>query len=150
MKNEVIKAGTILFNKDGDIAIIYRKKLNDYTFPKGHLEKGESIIECAIRETEEETLRSIKIINKEPLGTLNYTDSKNIKNKLYFYLAEDKGVLNRTILDKDREDMIWINKDKVLNILTYQNLKDFYKSIKNIIDFYVQYDDTCYKGQKML
>ena len=46
--------------------------------------------------------------------------------------------------------MIWINKDKVLNILTYQNLKDFYKSIKNIIDFYVQYDDTCYKGQKML
>ena len=129
MKNEVIKAGTILFNKDGDIAIIYRKKLNDYTFPKGHLEKGESIIECAIRETEEETLRSIKIINKEPLGILNYTDSKNIKNKLYFYLAEDKGVLN---------------------ILTYQNLKDFYKSIKNIIDFYVQYDDTCYKGQKML
>ena len=75
MKNEVIKAGTILFNKDGDIAIIYRKKLNDYTFPKGHLEKGESIIECAIRETEEETLRSIKIINKEPLGILNYTDS---------------------------------------------------------------------------
>lgn len=150
MKNEVIKAGTILFNKDGDIAIIYRKNLNDYTFPKGHLEKGESIIECAIRETEEETLRSIKIINKEPLGILNYADSKNIKNKLYFYLAEDKGVLNRTILDKDREDMIWINKDKVLNILTYQNLKDFYKSIKNIIDFYVQYDDTCYKGQKML
>lgn len=46
--------------------------------------------------------------------------------------------------------MIWINKDKVLNILTYQNLKDFYKSIKNIINFHVQYDDTCYKGQKML
>ena len=81
---------------------------------------------------------------------INVVYSLSKKNKLYFYLAEDKGVLNRTILDKDREDMIWINKDKVLNILTYQNLKDFYKSIKNIINFHVQYDDTCYKGQKML
>lgn len=150
MKREVIKAGTILFNKDGNIAIIYRKNLDDYTFPKGHLEKGESIIECAIRETEEETLRSINIIKKEPLGILNYTDSKNIKCKLYFYLAEDKAVLKRTILDKDREEMIWVNKDKVLDILTYQNLKDFYKSIKDIIDYYTECDGTCYKYQKML
>lgn len=46
--------------------------------------------------------------------------------------------------------MIWVNKDKVLDILTYQNLKDFYKSIKDIIDYYTKCDGTCYKSQKML
>ena len=51
-----LKAGTILINKD-NICLIYRDIHNDYSFPKGHLEKNESLKECDIRETEEETKR---------------------------------------------------------------------------------------------
>ena len=46
------KAGTILINKRM-IGLIYRDNYDDYTFPKGHLEKDETLKECAIRETNE-------------------------------------------------------------------------------------------------
>ncbi len=40
--NKVKKAGCILINpKDKTIALVYRQHLNDYSFPKGHLEKNE-------------------------------------------------------------------------------------------------------------
>ena len=41
-----------------EIALIYRKKQEDYSFPKGHVENGESLKDAAIRETAEETRRA--------------------------------------------------------------------------------------------
>ena len=53
---KVEKAGCILINKENNkIGLIYRQKQKDYSFPKGHRESEESLIECAIRETAEET-----------------------------------------------------------------------------------------------
>ncbi len=40
-----LKAGTILFNSENKIALVYRKEDNGYSFPKGHLEKGENLKE---------------------------------------------------------------------------------------------------------
>ena len=52
---KVIKAGCILINfSDKKAGLIYRTKQNDYSFPKGHVEEGETVMECAIRETKEE------------------------------------------------------------------------------------------------
>ena len=40
------KAGCFLIKKETkEIALIYRKKHNDYSFPKGHVEKNESLKE---------------------------------------------------------------------------------------------------------
>ena len=55
------KAGCILVNLENKkIALVLRK--GDYSFPKGHLEDGETIKECAIRETIEETGHEVEIL----------------------------------------------------------------------------------------
>ena len=59
----ILKAGTILVKND-KIALVYRDYYDDYSFPKGHVEKGESFIECAIRETNEETKREVLLFTK--------------------------------------------------------------------------------------
>ena len=43
---EILKAGCFLINtKSKCIALVYRKKQNDFSFPKGHLEKDETLEE---------------------------------------------------------------------------------------------------------
>ncbi len=57
-----IAAGGVVTNKEGRVLFIYRN--NKWDLPKGKLDKGETIEECALREVEEETgVRNLKIEN---------------------------------------------------------------------------------------
>ena len=72
---KVEKAVCILINiKNKKIGLIYRNKHNDYSFPKGHKEDGETLIECAIRETAEETKRDCELYSNEPVAKEHYFD----------------------------------------------------------------------------
>ena len=63
---ETQKAGCYLVDvKHKKIALIYREKHNDYTFPKGHLENNETLEQCAIRETAEETKKAAEELKKQ-------------------------------------------------------------------------------------
>mgnify|MGYP004476086873 FL=1 len=124
------KAGCVLINRENkQIGLVYRKKCDDYSFPKGHLEKDETLYECAIRETEEETGRKCKLVSEKEIGIIEYTNFEgNIKT--YMYLAIDDGVTDRIIDEKDKEKLVWVNYDDVIDKLSYQNLKDFWKKIE--------------------
>ena len=124
------KAGCVLIDKKNKkIGLVYREKNNDYSFPKGHLEENETLCECAIRETEEETGRRCKLLSEIEIGIIEYTNFEgNIKT--YMYLAIDDGVTDRIIDEKDKEELVWVNYDDVIDKLSYQNLKDFWKKIE--------------------
>ncbi len=124
------KAGCVLINRENkQIGLVYRKKCDDYSFPKGHLEKDETLYECAIRETEEETGRKCKLVSEKEIGIIEYTNFEgNIKT--YMYLAIDEGLTDKVIDEKDKENLVWVNYDDVIDKLSYQNLKDFWKKIE--------------------
>ncbi|WP_276392846.1 NUDIX hydrolase [Eudoraea chungangensis] len=57
-----VAAGGVVTNKEGKVLFIYRN--DKWDLPKGKLEKGESIEECALREVEEETgVKNLKLEN---------------------------------------------------------------------------------------
>lgn len=124
-----LKAGTILLNiENKKIGLIYRKDKIGYEFPKGHLEEGETLEECAIRETEEETGRKNHIV--EELETVRYVTSKGEEVELHFYIAIDDGETNKNIVEEDREENIWAELDEVENKLTFNNLKRVWDNSK--------------------
>lgn len=129
---KVEKAGCILVNiKNKKIGLIYRDKQKDYSFPKGHKEKNETLIECAIRETAEETKRECILYSNNPIAKEHYFDSKNDEVDMYYFLAIDKGKSNNSFLDT--HELIWVLVDEVENKLSYDSLKKIWREIKDLV-----------------
>ena len=75
----VVAAGGVVTNKKGKVLFIYRN--DKWDLPKGKLDKGETIEECALREVEEETgVQGLKIENV--LKTTYHIFKRNGKYKL--------------------------------------------------------------------
>ena len=121
-----LKAGCYLINlKLKSIAIIYRDTRNDYSFPKGHLEKNETLEECAIRETAEEVKRIAKIVSKPYISKYITPSGEDVE--CYMYIAIDEGKSNN--VSTDTHEFKWIPINEVMNILTYNSLKEDFKKV---------------------
>ncbi|MDD2376493.1 MAG: NUDIX domain-containing protein [Clostridia bacterium] len=130
----VKKAGCILLDfNNKKVGIIYRKKHNDYSFPKGHLEVGETLEECAIRETEEETGRICRIINFKDLPVLSYIDSKGHSVEAHYYLSYDEGSSLEVFNESLVHDILWLSLNDVEYKLSNSNLISFWSKIKPIV-----------------
>lgn len=126
------KAGCFLIKRETkDIALIYRRKQDDYSFPKGHVEIGESLKDTAIRETAEETKRVAEIIDKYEPFVEKYTTPNGENCVCYMFFAIDKGPSDNQ--SEDTHDIIWTPVDKVLELLSYDSLKNTWKASKNTI-----------------
>lgn len=123
------KCGGILLNKDlNKIALVVRRK-NEYSFPKGHVECGEELLKCAIRETIEETGYDVELLISEPIGIMKYSHELEGEIVNYMYLFVEKGKTINKIKLEDRENIIWMDISGVYDALSYQNLKDFWEEI---------------------
>ena len=135
----VYKAGTILLDlTNKKIALVYRNEQEDTSFPKGHLENGESLDVCAIRETEEETLRANHLLINEPIYTFNYSTPAGEDVIYKIYVAKDDGPTKKEISPEDVENMKWVDFDDVESSISYDNLREVWNKvkigIKNILD----------------
>ena len=54
-KPEIFAAGGVVVDESGRLLVVHRPRYNDWSFPKGKLDPGETLEECALREVEEES-----------------------------------------------------------------------------------------------
>src|ERR1700743_2453939 len=77
-----------------EVMVVYRKRHQDWTLPRGKVKDGESFQEAAMREVQEETGCACKVGNY--LGTISYSDDGVPKVVLFWKMTfiEDRGNKN--------------------------------------------------------
>lgn len=128
-------AGGVVQNRSGDILLVNQRG-DSWSFPKGHVEKGEKLLDAARREIYEETgIRKLVLkrrfspymrrrIGKGGRGE----DPSECKHITLFLFATDEVVLQSKDLEEHPEAR-WIPKENVRLFLTHPKDRAFLKRI---------------------
>jgi len=102
-----------------EVMVVYRKRHQDWTLPRGKVKDGESFQEAAMREVQDETGCSCRIGNY--LGTISYSDNGVPKVVLFWKMAlvEDKGARNNDNIG----EAVWLQVPAAIERLTHAQEK---------------------------
>ena len=128
---DVINTTMIYLKRDNCYLLLYRnKKKNDINAGKwigvgGRQEVGETIDECAIRETKEET--GFDIHSLKCCGEALFVD-ENLKMMMYVYEVED---FSGELIECDEGELRWIPIKDIYNYPMWEGDKAFLPKVIN-------------------
>lgn len=76
-------AGGVVLNPRGEVLLV-RYRGGVWTFPKGHIEAGETLEQTAEREVLEETGVAAQVV--VPLPTTRYTNNRGVPREIHWFL----------------------------------------------------------------
>ena len=125
MAERIIAAGGIVENEEGKILFQYRR--GKWDLPKGKLDEGETIEECAVREVEEETgLKNIQLGELVDITHHSYVErQKEIDKETHWYAMKVQGEQQLVPqLDEDILELRWVSENELSEYLsnTYPNI----------------------------
>jgi len=131
-KKTIQKAGAIILgNTDKNIiALLYRAKLKDWSFPKGHIEQGENAIQAMKREVLEETGLVVNILCELPDLLYTHPNGTAISTKMFLVQSENDS---RTHQEHEGDAIQWVPIQKVNSTLSYDNLREYFKEVLPLI-----------------
>lgn len=123
----IVAGGGLVYNEHGDILMIYRR--GKWDLPKGKLDEGETIDECALREVSEETGVHQLTLGSLLCNTYHIYQEKGrylLKHTVWFRMTA-AGVQN--LVPQPEEDILearWVNPHELHPFVgnTYEAIKD--------------------------
>lgn len=122
MANVELTNMCMIYDKINDKVLVQEriKYWKGITFPGGHIEDGESIVESTIREIREET--GLIVSNLESCGIIYWYNNET--GDKYFVFNYRTEVFSGELLDKTNEGRVfWVPKDDLIKL----NLADGFK-----------------------
>ena len=121
---KVLAAGGIIIDENSGerrVLLVHRPRYDDWSFPKGKLDPGETVEEAALREVREETGVKCRIVRQFAVMSYHYrTRNKGrLKPKaVHYFLMEP--VTRRIRVPVDEVDLAdWFTLEEAARKLTY-------------------------------
>jgi len=111
-----VRAAGGLVVRDETVLLVHRPRYDDWTFPKGKANDGETDEECAVREVHEET--GLRCTLGDELPTTEYVDSRGRPKRVRWWRMHpvvDDGFSPNDEVDERR----WVTAEDASALLSY-------------------------------
>lgn len=139
MPNERTAAGFVLACETGGqrrYLLLKNARHNTWGFPKGHSEEGESLIETARRETQEETgITDLEIIDGFAISDsyrVNAPRKAGYRKTVTYFLAKTPRAQH--VQSHEHVDSAWLPYDEALSRLTFPALRATLQSAEQTLN----------------
>jgi 8-oxo-dGTP pyrophosphatase MutT (NUDIX family) len=122
---EKVAAGGLVVNDEGQVLLVHRARYDDWSFPKGGVEAGETIEQAGLREVREEAGLECRIVRR--LSSSRYL-FKNRRGEtrpkvVHYFLMKATG--GQLATDNEETDQArWCSVEEAADYLSYQGDKD--------------------------
>ena len=99
-----------------EVLIVHRPRYDDWTFPKGKREPGETDEECALREVREET--GLVCALGSELPSTSYSDGLGRPKVVRYWRLE--VVSGGLVLEDEADEARWLAPAEAAGLLTYE------------------------------
>ena len=104
--------------------LLKNSKRGDWGFPKGHCNKGERLIDCAIRECAEETGIALLEITSESFALSYHVNGDRVKEVHYFSAETEQ---EKVSLSKEHTEAVWVPEDRVIELVGHPTTQAVFK-----------------------
>ena len=104
--------------RGGQVLLVHRPRYDDWSFPKGKLDRGEHITAAAVREVAEETGIDIRL--GPPLRSQRYAAGNRMK-AVHYWMGRAVGDDDVSSYQRNAEidDVTWVSHEDAMALLTY-------------------------------
>lgn len=123
MSKTVYAAGCVVYrvglDSEVELLVAHRPRYDDWSFPKGKRDKGETDLECALREVEEET--SVRGSIGAELEPVHYVDHKQRPKVVRYWAMEIAADSPPFVVNEEVDEIRWLSAAASREILTYDH-----------------------------
>ena len=129
---DVTAAGAVVFRPGRQVLLVHRPRYDDWSFPKGKLDRGERAPAAAVREVAEET--GLRVRLGVPLADQRYPLSGGRGKVVHYWVGrclEDDDVDGFDPND-EVDDVRWADLDEAADLLTYERDRDTLREARRV------------------
>ena len=127
--NDVIQAaGGLVWRQSAsgpEVVLVHRPRYDDWSFPKGKMEAGETWSETALREVQEET--GLDVMLDDFAGSFSYLVRKRVKVVLFWNMKI--GQRSTFVANDEVDQLKWLSVDQALTLLPYAYEQDLLRAV---------------------
>jgi mutator protein MutT len=122
---DVKAAGGLVMRDDGRVAVAHRPRYDDWSFPKGKLDKGETWEQAALREVQEEIGLRCRLGDELPLT--EYRVPRGRKVVRYWRMQPESGEFSP---NEEVDEVRWVTPEEAEGLLSYDHDRELARSAR--------------------